>query len=126
MWVSPPYNLALTRKPGDRHLHYNIAVPDSPQLAKVLHHLQLYDHPLLAFSARDTNGIIEVLIDLKNSTVPGHTYVLPIHARDLDHPQFEWHLQRQLYDGLHDYFIEMFISTPQDRNPRAAPPVSSE
>src|SRR5271157_1588090 len=81
-------------------------------------HLKLYDHPLLAFSARENNGVIEVLIDLKNSSVPVHTYVLPIHARDLDHPQFAWHLQHQLYDGLHDYFIEMFIRTPQDRSTR--------
>jgi hypothetical protein len=90
-------------------------VANSPNLAKVLDHLRLYDHPLLAFSARETNGVIEVLIDLKNSNVPVHTYVLPIHARDLDHPQFAWHLQRQIYDGLHDFFIEMFTSTPQDR-----------
>ena len=89
-------------------------MPDSPQLAKVLDHLRLYVHPLLTFSARETNGLIEILIDLKNSTVPVHQYVLPIHPRDLDHPQFAWHLQRQIYDGLHDYFIEMFIGTPQD------------
>jgi hypothetical protein len=89
-------------------------VPASPQLAKVLDHLCLYVHPLLTFSARETNGLIEILIDLKNSTVPVHQYVLPIHPRDLDHSQFAWHLQRQIYDGLHDYFIEMFISTPQD------------
>jgi hypothetical protein len=85
-------------------------------LRKVLDHLQLYEHPLLAFSARDNNGAIEIVIDLKNSTVSVHTYVLPIHSRDLDHPQFAWHLQRQIYDGLHDYFIEMFIRTPQDRD----------
>jgi hypothetical protein len=91
-------------------------VPNSEPLQKVRAHLDLYDHPLLAFSARENHGSIEVLIDLKNSTVPVHTYVLPIHARDLDHPQFTWHLQRQLYDGLHDYFIEMFTRTPQDHN----------
>jgi hypothetical protein len=89
-------------------------------LQKVLDHLRLYDHPLLAFSARENHGVIEILIDLKNidlknSTIPVHTYVLPIHPRDLDHPQFAWHLQHQIYDGLHDYFIEMFIRTPQDR-----------
>ena len=33
----------------------------------------------------------------------------------LDHPQFEWSFQRQLYDCLHDYLVEMFIRTPQDR-----------
>ena len=90
-------------------------MPGSSKLGRVQEHLKLYDHPLLAFSARENNGAIEVLIDVKNSTVPVHTYVLPIHDRDLDHPQFTWHLQRQLYDGLHDYFIEMFIHTPQDR-----------
>jgi hypothetical protein len=95
---------------------YNEPVPNSQSLQKVRAHLALYEHPLLAFSARETNGSIEILIDLKNSTVPVHTYVLPIHARDLDHPQFTWHLQRQLYDGLHDYFIEMFTRTPQDHN----------
>jgi len=91
-------------------------VPNSPQLTKVLDHLRLYDHPLLAFSARENNGVIEVLINLKNAVAPVHTYVFPIHPRDLDNPQFAWHLQRQLYDALHDYFIEMFIRTPQDRD----------
>jgi len=100
---------------GSRPAEYNEPVADSNSLQKVLDHLQLYDHPLLAFSARENNGVIEVLIDLKSSTVPVHTYVLPIHPRDLDHPQFAWHLQHQLYDGLHDYFIEMFTRTPQDR-----------
>ncbi len=94
---------------------------DSPNLKKVRDHLRRYEHPLLTFSARDHDGAVEVLIDLNNSNVPVHTYVLPIHARDLDHPQFEWNLQHQIYDGLHDYFIEMFIRTPQDRNPKAAP-----
>ncbi|MBZ5666581.1 MAG: hypothetical protein LAO30_18465 [Acidobacteriia bacterium] len=88
---------------------------DSSSLKKVLDHLQLYEHPLLAFSARENDGVIEILIDLKNSTVPVQTYALKIHPRDLDHPQLTWHLQRQLYDGLHDYFIEMFTRTPQDR-----------
>ena len=88
---------------------------DSENLGKVLAHLRLYDHPLLAFSARESDGAIEVLIDLKNSTVPVHTYVFSVHSRDLDHPQFAWNFQRQLYDALHDYFIEMFTRTPQDR-----------
>ncbi len=95
----------------------------SSKLGMVQEHLKLYDHPLLAFSARENREGIEVLIDLKNSTVPVHTYVLPIHPRDLDHPQFAWHLQRQLYDGLHDYFIEMFTRTPQNRaDPRSPMP----
>ena len=96
-------------------------MPNSLQLTKVLDHLRLYDHPLLAFSGRENNGVIEVLINLKNAVAPAHTYVFPIHPRDLDNPQFAWHLQRQLYDALHDYFIEMFIRTPQDRD---VPPTS--
>jgi hypothetical protein len=47
-----------------------------------------------------------------------HTYYFDLHPRDLDHPQFEWSFQRQLYDALHDYFMEMFIRTPQDRTER--------
>jgi len=96
-------------------------VSDSEKLLKVREHLLLYDHPLLAFSARENQGTIEVLIDLKNSTVPVHTYQFPIHPRDLDHPQFAWNFQRQLYDALHDYFVEMFIRTPQDRTLHASP-----
>lgn len=90
---------------------------DSETLAKVQAHLQLYDHPLLVFSAQENKGVIEISIDLKNSTIPVHTYHFPIHPRDLENPQFQWNLQRQLYDALHDYFIEMFTRTPQDRKP---------
>ena len=101
-------------------------MPDSEKLGKVREHLQLYDHPLLAFSARENQGTIEVLIDLKNSTVPVHTYQFQIHPRDLDYPQFAWNLQRQLYDALHDYFIEMFTRTPQDRTVPANPKSSDQ
>jgi hypothetical protein len=94
----------------------------SEHLQLVLDHLRLYDHPVLVFSARENNGMIEILIDLKNSTVPVHTFVFQVHPRDLDHPQFAWNFQRQLYDALHDYFIEMFTRTPQERAvPRAMP-----
>ncbi len=85
-------------------------------LGKVRDHLGLYDHPLLAFSAQEKAGAIEVSIDLKNSTVPVHAYRFQVHPRDLEHPQFAWNFQRQLYDALHDYFIEMFTRTPQDRS----------
>lgn len=90
-------------------------MPGSHHLTKVLDHLRLYDHPLLTFSAREANGAIEVLIDLKSLSPPMHTYIFQIHPRDLEGPQFAWQLQRQLYDALHDYFIEMFTSTPQLR-----------
>ena len=47
-----------------------------------------------------------------------HTYYAPVHARDIEHPQFPWTFQRYLYDCMHDYLVEMFIHTPQSRDPR--------
>ena len=84
-------------------------------LEKVLAHLREYDHPLLAFDARARGGLIEVIIQFKNPPVPVHTYVFEVHPRDLEHPQFPWTFQRQLYDCMHDYFIEMFTRTPQHK-----------
>ena len=85
------------------------------RLDRVLAQLRLYEHPLLDFSAREKGDAVEIVIQFKNPPVPVHTYVFEMHPRDLDHPQFEWTFQRQLYDCLHDYLIEMFTRTPQDR-----------
>lgn len=83
------------------------------RLERVLEHLRKYEHPLLAFDARAKGEMVEVIIHFKSPPVPVHTYYFEVHPRDLDHPQFEWTFQRQLYDCLHDYFIEMIIRTPQ-------------
>jgi hypothetical protein len=88
------------------------------RLDRVLAQLQLYEHPLLNFSARAKNEGVELIIQFKDPKMPVHTYYMGLHPRDLDHPQFEWSFQRQLYDALHDYFVEMFIRTPQDRADR--------
>jgi hypothetical protein len=85
------------------------------RLERVLAQLQLYEHPLLNFSARAKGEGVEVIIQFKDESVPVHTYYFELHPRDLDDPQFEWSFQRQLFDALHDYFVEMFIRTPQDR-----------
>jgi hypothetical protein len=85
------------------------------RLERVLVQLRLYEHPLLNFSARAKGDAVEVVIKFKDESVPVHTYYFDLHPRDLDDPQFEWSFQRQLYDALHDYFVEMFIRTPQDR-----------
>lgn len=85
----------------------------SAGLQRVLEQLALYDHPLLAFDAREKGDAVEVLINFKDQAFPVHTYVFELHARDLAVPQFSWQFQRQLYDSLHDYFIEMFRRTPQ-------------
>src|SRR5947207_14833187 len=85
------------------------------RLERVLAQLRLYEHPVLDFNARSKGEGVEVIITFKNPSVPVHTYYFELHPRDLDHPQFEWSFQRQLYDCLHDYLVEMFIRTPQDR-----------
>ena len=93
-------------------------MPSHARLERVLAQLQLYEHPLLDFTARTKADGVEVIIQFKISPVPVHTYYFDLHPRDLDHPQFEWTFQRQLYDCLHDYLIEMFTRTPQDRDQR--------
>jgi hypothetical protein len=95
-------------------------VPDSSnhRLQRVLDQLRLYEHPLLDFDARAKGEGVEVIIQFKNPSLPVHTYYFELHPRDLDHAQFEWTFQRQLYDCLHDYLIEMFTRTPQNRAER--------
>jgi len=95
-----------------------VAADSNPRLDRVLGQLKLYEHPLLNFSARAKGNAVEVVIQFKDPTIPVHTYYFDLHPRDLDDPQFEWSFQRQLYDALHDYFVEMFIRTPQDRADR--------
>ena len=89
------------------------------RLERVLAQLRFYEHPLLNFSARAKGEGVEVVIQFKDPSIPVHTYYFELHPRDLDDPQFEWSFQRQLYDALHDYFVEMFIRTPQDRAERS-------
>jgi hypothetical protein len=94
------------------------SMSDNARLDRVLNQLRLYEHPLLNFAARAKGEGVEIIIQFKDLSVPVHTYYFDLHPRDLDHPQFEWSFQRQLYDALHDYFVEMFIRTPQDREDR--------
>lgn len=101
-------------------LPYNLPVPETTatRLDRVLAQLRLYEHPLLNFSARSKDEGVEITIQFKDAPIPVHTYYFDLHPRDLDHSQFEWRFQRQLYDALHDYLVEMFIRTPQDRADR--------
>lgn len=89
---------------------------ESPALAKVRAELARYEHALVNFSAREKNGAVELVIELKDPNLGMHTYYAPLHQRDIDHTQFAWTLQRYLYDCLHDYLVEMFIRTPQSRD----------
>jgi len=85
------------------------------RLARVHHQLRLYEHPLVEFDARAKGEAVEFIIRPKFADPQVHTYYVELHPRDLDDPQFEWAFQRQLFDCLHDYLVEMFIRTPQHR-----------
>ena len=103
-----------------------MTVSSNPRLQRVLDQLKLYEHPLLVFDAREQNDGVEVIINFRDSAVPVHTYYFSMHPRDLDHPQFEWTFQHQLFACLHDYLIEMFVRTPQTQKADARASVSEE
>lgn len=86
---------------------------DIGHLERVRRELEKYEHPLLQFSAQQNGDRVQVVIQFRDPPVPVHTYYFDLHPRDLDNSQFEWSFQRQLYDCLHDYLVEMFTRTPQ-------------
>jgi hypothetical protein len=96
----------------------SVVTATNSRLDRVLAQLRLYEHPLMDFGAQANGEGVQVTIEFKNPPVAVHTYTFDLHPRDLDHPQFEWSFQRQLYDCLHDYMVEMFIRTPQDLSDR--------
>ena len=84
-------------------------------LARVQQQLCLYEHPLVEFDVREKGESVEVIIRPRFTEPKVHTYYFELHPRDLEDPQFEWAFQRQIFDCLHDYLVEMFIRTPQHR-----------
>lgn len=88
----------------------------SGQLEKVRQALAEYEHPLFAFAARADGDSVTVEIRFQNPPVPVHTYEFSLAPREIDGPQFTWSFQRQLYDCLHDYVVEMFTRNPQMKN----------
>ncbi len=82
-------------------------------LEKVKKELVRYEHPLFDFDARAASGGIQVEIRFKPASVEVHTYYFLLQPREIEHSQFPWSFQRQLYDCLHDYVIEMFVRNPQ-------------
>ena len=89
--------------------------PDSVTdlLSKVQKELVRYEHPLFEFEAVPASNGVEVEIRFKPTGVEVHTYRFLLQPREIEHAQFPWSFQRQLYDCLHDYVIEMFTRNPQ-------------
>lgn len=86
---------------------------------RVRQQLRLYEHPLIEFGARANGESVEVTLSPRFTEPKVHTYYYELHPRDLEDPQFEWAFQRQLFDCLHDYLVEMFVRTPQHRKEHA-------
>jgi hypothetical protein len=82
---------------------------------KVRHELRRYEHPLFAFDARPVPAGVEVEIRFKPAGAEVHVYQFLMQPREIEHAQFPWTFQRQLYDCLHDYVIEMFTRNPQQQ-----------
>lgn len=81
------------------------------RLDKVRRELARYEHPLFLFETRAVGEIVEVEIRCRLEGL--HTYILQLRPREIDQGQFPWNFQKQLYDSLHDYIVEMFIRNPQ-------------
>ncbi len=80
---------------------------------KVRRELACYEHPLFAFSAEPAGERIEVEIRFKPPGVDAHRYQFELLPHEIESSQFPWNFQRQLYDCLHDYVVEMFVRNPQ-------------
>jgi len=87
----------------------------SELVEKVRRELARYEHPLFVFDARPAADGVEVEIRFKPPEVEVHTYLFLLRPREIEHQQFPWTLQKQLYDCLHDYIIEMFTANPQQK-----------
>ena len=85
----------------------------SELLEKVTRELARYEHPLFDFDAHAAAAGVEVEIRFKVTGADVHTYQFLLRPREIENKQFPWTFQRQLYDCLHDYVIEMFTCNPQ-------------
>jgi hypothetical protein len=83
---------------------------------KVRRELARYEHPLFDFAARPAAEGVEVEIRYKLAIAEVHNYIFQLRPREIEHAQFPWTFQKQLYDCLHDYVIEMFTRNPQRVN----------
>lgn len=89
--------------------------PEPKRLEKVIQELERYEHPLFTWSAAPSPRGVEVTVQLKEPGIHDEPYRFSLIAREIDAPAFQWDFQRQLYNYLHDYLVEMFTRSPQIR-----------
>jgi hypothetical protein len=91
----------------------NLLAADNAPLQRVWRELGRYEHPLFAWEAALAGENVEIRIRFKPPTVPPDGYAFELRPRELENRQFPWLFQKQLYDCLHDYVIELFSRNPQ-------------
>jgi hypothetical protein len=85
----------------------------SRHLDKVQKELTRYEHPLFEWQATTSSRGVEVAVRLKHQGIHDEPYKFHLVPREIDAPAFQWDFQRQLYNYLHDYVVEMFTRSPQ-------------
>ena len=85
-------------------------------LTRVNNELDRYEHPLFQWTARAVDKGIEVTVSLQYQGIHDDPYRFYLTPRELEDRAFEWDFQRQLYNYLHDYLVEMFTKSPQIRD----------
>ena len=83
---------------------------------KVKTELACYEHPLFVFDARPAMDGVEVEIRYLPPEPEIANYVFLLRPREIETGQFPWIFQKQLYDCLHDFIIEMFTCNPQRKD----------
>jgi hypothetical protein len=91
----------------------SISSKNEEYLAKVEKELGRYEHPLFAWTAMAVESGIDVIVSLKPQGLHEDSYKFHLAPRELEARAFAWDFQRQLYNYLHDYLIEMFTRSPQ-------------
>jgi hypothetical protein len=81
-------------------------------LERVNQQLCRYEHPLFEWEARTVASGVEIGIRLKIEGVYDESYRLLLRPREIEARGFEWDFQRQLFNCLHDYLVEMFTRSP--------------
>jgi hypothetical protein len=82
-------------------------------LKRVQKELERYEHPLFEWVAGAKENGVDVWVYLKYEGIHDDPYLFHLSPREIEAFAFEWDFQRQLYNYLHDYLIEMFTKSPQ-------------
>jgi len=90
----------------------SIGKREEEHFEKVKKELARYAHPLFDWDVRHRLPGVEVVVTLKITNVYDDPYRLHLKPREIEARGFEWDFQRQLYNCLHDYLVEMFTRSP--------------